>query len=108
MCNVSEPDAVFEIPAVPGKHPTLYQISFMILDLSKRFAFNKENNEYIVEYRFTRENDAKLSGNIDLTLNVSLNHAAATTMKLSKPTSVLYQSNELIERMIEETVVGGK
>ena len=77
----------------------------MILNLSKRFAFNRERDEYTVEYLFTKETEAKLAGNIDLTLNISLNHAAVTTIKLSKPTSVLYQSNELIEKMIEETIV---
>jgi len=78
---------------------------FMILNLSKRFAFSRERDEYTVEYLFTKETEAKLAGNIDLTLNISLNHAAATTIKVSKPTSVLYQSNELIEKMIEETIV---
>ena len=80
----------------------------MILNLSKRFAFNNENNEYAVEYLFTKEIEAKPAGNICLTLNISQNHAATTTIRLSKPTSVLYQSNELIEKMIEETIVSEK
>ncbi|MFL5811028.1 MAG: hypothetical protein ACJ749_16020 [Flavisolibacter sp.] len=77
----------------------------MILNLSKRFAFNRANDQYNVEYLFTREKEEKITGNICLTLNISLNRDAIKTVKLSRPTSVLYQSNELIEKMIEETVV---
>ena len=80
----------------------------MILNLSKRFVFNKEYDQYNVEYLFTKESDATTVGsNICLTLNVSLNREAVKTLTLSKPTSILYQSNELIEKMIEEeTLVG--
>jgi hypothetical protein len=75
----------------------------MILDLPKRFVFNREYDQYNVEYQFTKnqEPDA-IAGNINLTLNISLNREAIKTRVISKPTSVLYQSNELIEKMIEE------
>ena len=75
----------------------------MILNLSKRFVFNREYDQYNVEYQFTKEKEGNtIEGNINLTLNVSLNREAIKTRILSKPTSVLYQSNEVIEKMIEE------
>ena len=75
----------------------------MILNLSKRFVFNREYDQYNVEYLFTKEKEGTtIEGNINLTLNVSLNREAIKTRVLSKPTSILYQSNEVIEKMIEE------
>lgn len=75
----------------------------MVLNLSKRFVFNREYDQYNVEYQFTKDKEgAAIEGNINLTLNVSLNREAIKTRILSKPTSVLYQSNEIIEKMIEE------
>ena len=75
----------------------------MILNLSKRFVFNREYDQYNVEYQFTKDKEGNTTeGNINLTLNVSLNREAIKTRILSKPTSVLYQSNEVIEKMIEE------
>ena len=78
----------------------------MILNLSKRFVFNREYDQYNVEYQFTKEKEGNtIEGNINLTLNVSLNREAIRTRIISKPTSVLYQSNEVIEKMIEEETV---
>ena len=78
----------------------------MILNLSKRFVFNREYDQYNVEYLFTKDKEGNnIDGNINLTLNVSLNREAIKTRILSKPTSVLYQSNEVIEKMIEEETV---
>ena len=78
----------------------------MILNLSKRFVFNREYDQYNVEYLFTKESNANAVGsNVCLTLNVSLNREAVKTRTLSKPTSILYESNELIEKMIEEETV---
>jgi hypothetical protein len=78
----------------------------MVLNLSKRFVFNREYDQYNVEYLFTKDKEGStIDGNINLTLNVSLNREAIKTRILSKPTSVLYQSNELIEKMIEEETV---
>ena len=78
----------------------------MILNLSKRFVFNREYDQYNVEYQFTKEKEGNtIEGNINLTLNVSLNREAIKTRIISKPTSVLYQSNEVIEKMIEEETV---
>jgi hypothetical protein len=77
------------------------KIGFMILNLSKRFAFNRQKDQFNVDYLFTKQPE----GNICLTLNISLNLDSFKTIQLSKPTSVLYQSNELIEKMIEEETV---
>jgi hypothetical protein len=78
----------------------------MILNLSKRFVFNREYDQYNVEYLFTKDKEGNSpEGNINLTLNVSLNREAVKTRIISKPTSILYQSNEVIEKMIEEETV---
>jgi hypothetical protein len=72
----------------------------MLLNLSKDFHFNLNSKEYHVGYLFTRPESSE-KDNVCLTLNVSINNKAEEIHQLVKPTSVLYQSNEAIEKMIE-------
>ena len=77
----------------------------MILNLTKGFRFNRDSKEYSVDYLFTKPENVPANGNIYLTLSISVDNTAAKKHQLTKPTAVLYQSNEIIEKMIEDEVV---
>ena len=78
----------------------------MLLNLSKSFHFDRDQKEYDIDYLFTKE--VITGGNatgICLVLDVSINKEKKETQKINKATSTLYQSNEDIEKMIEEETV---
>ena len=78
----------------------------MILNLSKSFHFQKDQNEYNVDYIFKNEiSTGSITPGISLVLDVSVNEKQKTTYKLNKPTATLYQSNEDIEKMIRQEII---
>jgi hypothetical protein len=77
-----------------------YQI--MMTNLSKSFSFQKNEKNYSVDYIFKNEIDG---GGLSLTMDVSVNDGAKTTHIINRPTATLYQSNELIEKMITEEIM---
>ncbi len=71
-------------------------------DLSKSFRFQKNEMNYSVDYIFKNET----AGNgLSLTMDVSINDEEKTTHIVNKPTATLYQSNEIIEKMISEEIM---
>lgn len=74
----------------------------MIINLSRSFHFQKDQKEYEVDYIF--KNEVGLNS-LSLVLDVSVNAEKKITHTLNKPTSTLYQSNELIEKMIADEIV---
>ena len=80
----------------------------MLINLSKSFCFNKNNNAYDVGYIFKNkepESEARTAENIWLILTVSVNHADKRLYKIGKPASILYQSNDVIEKLIAAEVL---
>lgn len=75
----------------------------MIMNLSRSFCFSKEKDAYDVEYTFKKK--AHTEEGLWLILTVSVNRAGKRTYTIGKPTSVLYQSNEIIEKLIEAEVL---
>jgi hypothetical protein len=74
----------------------------MMTNLSKSFRFQKNEKSYSVDYIFKNET----AGNgLSLVMDVSVNDETKTTHILNKPTATLYQSNELIEKMIAEEIM---
>jgi len=75
----------------------------MLLNLSKHFCFSRESAAYDVDYLFTKDGNAgQQPSEVRLVLNISVNDNPELVHTVMKPTSVLYQSNEAIEKMIEE------
>ena len=66
----------------------------------------RNEKQYAVDYIFTRN---KLYSNADnklcLELDIAIDGGEKTSLKIAKPTSTLYQSNDIIEKMIEEEVL---
>lgn len=78
----------------------------MLLNLSRSFHFDRDQKEYDVDYLFTKEKPAKgESEGIILQLNISMNNEKKRPHHINKSTATLYQSNEEIEKMIEEETV---
>jgi hypothetical protein len=79
------------------------QISTMLLNLSRHFCFSRESAAYDVGYLFTKDaGHAEQTSEVCLVLNITVNDNPEVVHTIMKPTSVLYQSNEAIEKMIEE------
>ena len=81
----------------------------MLINLKKSFQFSRGDNEYSVDYTFTNNRlysnaDNKLS----LELDISINGGNKTSLNIAKPSTTLYQANEIIEKMIQEEVVGAQ
>ena len=74
----------------------------MMTNLLKSFRFQKDEKNYSVDYIFKNET---ASNGLSLVLDVSVNDEEKTTHIVNKPTATLYQSNELIEKMISEEIV---
>ena len=74
----------------------------MMTNLSKSFRFEKNEKKFSVDYMFNNE---PTGTGLSLVMNVSVNEEKKTTHTISKPTATLYQSNELIEKMITEEVL---
>ena len=76
----------------------------MVLNLSKAFDFNSNDEAYHVDYLFTKDKQEDMPAGEDLFLimHVSVNNNDSTIHKMRKPTSILYQSNEEIEKMIRD------
>ena len=78
----------------------------MLLNLSRSFHFDRDQKEYDVDYLFTKEKPTNGdSEGISLQLNISVNNEKKRPHQVNKSTSTLYQSNEVIEKMIEEETV---
>lgn len=75
----------------------------MLLNLSKTYDFNREDDAYHVDYLFTKEKQEEViaGDELFLILSVSVNNTASKTHRIKKPTSILYQSNEEIEKIIK-------
>ena len=71
-------------------------------NLSKSFSFQKNEKNYSVDYIF--KNEPRGNG-LNLVVDVSVNDEAKITHTVNKPTVTLYQSNELIEKMITDEIV---
>ena len=74
----------------------------MMTNLSKSFRFEKNEKKFSVDYMFSNETTGT---GLSLVLNVSVNEEEKTTHTVNKPTATLYQSNELIEKMIAEEIL---
>jgi hypothetical protein len=86
---------------------TLYYIpTFMIMNLSKSFHFHRNQNEYRGNYLFRRNANQDGDLGLCLVLNVSVNDREAILYEVNKSTATLFLSNELIEEMVADEVVG--
>ena len=84
---------------------TLRQIANMIINLSKPFHFRRDENKYIGEYIFKSHKNENGRTDVCLELKVSINEEEEKLYLVIKPTEVLFQSNEVIEKMIEDEVI---
>ena len=57
---------------------------------------------YRVDYIFKNETNGN---GLSLVMDVSVNDEKKTTHTLIKPTATLYQSNEIIEKMITDEII---
>ena len=87
---------------LPQKDYLVLKIQIMLTNLSKSFCFTKNENNYSVDYIFKNE---PIGNGLSLVVDVSMNDEAKITHTLNKPTATLYQSNELIEKMITDEIV---
>ena len=71
-------------------------------NLLKSFRFEKNEKKFSVDYMFSNETTGT---GLSLVMNVSVNEEKKTTHIVNKPTATLYQSNELIEKMITEEIL---
>src|SRR5215212_7598069 len=78
------------------------KIQIMLTNLSKSFCFKKNENNYSVDYIFKNE---PIGNSLSLVVDVSRNDEEKVTHTVNKPTATLYQSNELIEKMITDEIV---
>ena len=94
-----------KLPYYSRNKSTLCEIRDMIINLSKQFHFNRDHNQYDGVYIF--KNNKSQDGHTDvcLELKVSVNGEEEKAYRLTKPTAILFQSNEVIEEMIAEEVV---
>ena len=74
----------------------------MIVNLLKNFKFNRDENRYDIDYLFSNKTGVNPVPGIFLNLNISVNGADKKSYQVSKPTSILYLSNEEIEKIIAE------
>jgi hypothetical protein len=74
----------------------------MMTNLLKSFRFEKNEKKFSVDYIFSNETAGT---GLRLVMNVSVNEDKKTKHSVNKPTATLYQSNELIEKMITEEVL---
>ena len=73
-----------------------------MINLSKSFRFEKDDKNYNVDYIFKNET---VGNGLSLVMDVSVNDEEKTTHIVNKPTATLYQSNEIIEKMITDEIV---
>ena len=74
----------------------------MIVNLSKNFKFNRDKKLYEIDYLFSNKTGVNPVPGIFLNLNISVDGADKKSYQVSKPTSILYLSNEEIEKIITE------
>lgn len=77
----------------------------MIINLSKPFQFRRDENKYTGEYIFRNHQTENGRTDVCLELKVSKNEEEEKLYQVNKPTKVLFQSNEIIEKMIADEVV---
>ena len=75
------------------------------MNLSKNFKFNRDEKFYEIDYLFSNKTEANPVPGICLNLNISVDGADKKSFQVSKPTSILYLSNEAIEKIIEEDCI---
>ena len=74
----------------------------MIVNLSKNFKFNREEKLYDIDYLFSNKTGINPTPGIFLNLNISVDGADKKSYQVNKPTSILYLSNEEIEKIIKD------
>jgi hypothetical protein len=74
----------------------------MIVNLSKNFKFNRDEKFYEIDYLFSNKTGVNPVPGIFLNLNISVDGSDKKSFQVSKPTSILYLSNEEIEKIIAE------
>ncbi len=77
----------------------------MIVNVQKHFSFNRAEENYEVDYLFTNKTIGDPVSGLFLTLHISVNGSEKKLHKINKPTSILYQSNEAIEHIIQEDAI---
>jgi hypothetical protein len=77
----------------------------MIINLSRRFYFSRDENEYKGMYVFTNRKSEEGHSDVCLELTVSVNEQEEKVYRVNKPTAVLFQSNEVIEEMVADEVI---
>jgi hypothetical protein len=77
----------------------------MITNLVKPFYFTRDDKEYKGMYVFTNNKSEKGPSDVCLEMTVSVNEQEEKVYRVNKPTSVLFQSNDVIEEMIADEVV---
>jgi hypothetical protein len=80
----------------------------MLINLHKAFCFNHQKDIYQVGYVFEKdgiENSPSGPGDVCLTVTFSKNHGDKITDKTHKASSVLSQSNESIQQLIEAKIL---
>ena len=74
----------------------------MIVNLSKNFRFSRDEKFYDIDYLFSNKTGINPVPGIFLNLNISVDGAPKKSYQVNKPTSILYLSNEEIEKIIAE------
>ena len=77
----------------------------MVINLSKRFYFSRDENEYKGMYVFTNNKSEEGRSDVCLEMTVSVNEKEEKVYRVIKPTAVLFQSNDVIEEMVADEVV---
>jgi hypothetical protein len=73
----------------------------MLLNLSKAFSFDNDNDNFKVDYIFIK-NTSEATPQLWLVFNVSMNDSEKREYRLGMTQSTLYQNNETIEAMIKK------
>jgi hypothetical protein len=80
----------------------------MILNLHKHFSFHQQKDIYQVDYVFqkdSKESDIPQQRDVCLIVTFSKNNGDKITDTTNKATSILFQSNESIQQLIEAKIL---
>jgi len=78
----------------------------MIMNLSKPFHFHRDQNEYRGNYLFRKNTNNDGDKGVCLVLDVSVNNKEVKVYEVDKSTSTLFLTNELIEELVADEVIG--
>jgi hypothetical protein len=78
----------------------------MIMNLSKSFHFHRHQNEYRGNYLFRKNTNQDGDNGVCLVLNVSVNDKEEKVYEVNKSTATLFLTNELIEELVADEVIG--